>query len=82
MLSFLIRRLNLLLITAFILTIIAFVIDRTVAINYEATGLPQENYISQYISYLWHILSGNLGYSAIDEKGLLERGLVFFASTL
>ena len=82
MLSFLIRRLNLLLITAFILTIIAFMIDRTVSINHTTEKLAQGNFVLQYFSYLWQILSGNFGYSTIDQQGLLKRGLIFFASTL
>lgn len=82
MLSFLIRRLNLLLITAFILTIIAFTIDRTVAINSHSTLVSEGNYFTQYFSYLWNILSGNFGYSSIDNQPLFNRGLVFFASTL
>ena len=82
MLSFLIRRLNLLLITALILTIIAFMIDRTVTISHATTTLDQRNYIAQYFSYLWQIINGNFGYSSIDQHGLLKRGLVFFASTL
>ena len=82
MLSFLIRRLNLLLITAFILSILAFVIDRTVTINNHQLVNDQHDYVLQYFSYLWHILSGNFGISSVDGKPLFEKGLVFFASTL
>jgi len=82
MLPFLLRRLNLLVITAFILTIIAFVVDRIVAINNHSESLNQSNYLVQYFTYLWHILSGNFGQSSLDNHELLSRGLVFFASTL
>jgi len=82
MLSFLIRRLNLLLITAFILTIITFTIERTVAINSQSTLPIEGNYFTQYFSYLWNISNANFGYSSIDNQPLFERGLVFFASTL
>jgi cationic peptide transport system permease protein len=82
MLSFLIRRLNLLLITALILTILAFVLDRIVTINSHAAIIDNRNYLLQYFSYLWHIFSGHFGVSSIDGKPLFEKGLVFFASTL
>lgn len=81
MLSFLLRRLNLLLITALILTIIAFAVDRIVSVNAHAV-VSHNGYISQYFSYLWNILNGNLGYSSVDNQALLDRGLIFFASTL
>jgi cationic peptide transport system permease protein len=82
MLSFLIRRLNLLLITALILTILAFILDRTVTINSHTAISDNRNYILQYFSYLWHILTGHFGVSSIDGKPLFVKGLVFFASTL
>lgn len=81
MLSFLLRRLNLLLITALILTIIAFATDRIVSVNSE-TVVNSNGYIKQYFAYLWQIMNGNLGYSSVDNQSLLERGLIFFASTL
>ncbi|MBB1273772.1 MULTISPECIES: ABC transporter permease subunit [Psychromonas] len=81
MLSFLLRRLNLLLITALILTIIAFAVDRIVSVNADAV-VSHNGYISQYFSYLWNILNGNLGHSSVDNQALLDRGLIFFASTL
>ena len=80
MIPFLKRRLTLLLITAFILTIIAFVVDCIVSNNNDSA--EQNNYVFQYINYLWHIFNGNFGYSSLDNKALLNRGLVFFASTL
>ena len=80
MIPFLKRRLTLLLITAFILTIIAFVVDCIVSNNNDSA--EQNNYVFQYINYLWHIFNGNFGYSSLDNKALLNRGLVFFDSTL
>ncbi|TEW56094.1 ABC transporter permease subunit [Psychromonas sp. RZ22] len=82
MLSFLIRRLNLLLITAFILTIIAFAIDRSVTIESDLTLSEQPNYFFQYLSYLFNLLDGNFGYSSLDNQPLLTRGLLFFNATL
>ncbi|WP_299659744.1 ABC transporter permease subunit [uncultured Psychromonas sp.] len=81
MLSFLLRRLNLLLITALILTIIAFATDRIVSVNSE-TVINSNGYIKQYFAYLWQIMNGDLGYSSVDNQSLLDRGLIFFASTL
>ena len=81
MLSFLLRRLNLLLITALILTIIAFATDRIVSVNSE-TVVNSNGYIKQYFVYLLQIMNGDLGYSSVDNQSLLERGLIFFASTL
>ncbi len=81
MLSFLLRRLNLLLITALILTIIAFATDRIVSVNSE-TVVNSNGYIKQYFAYLLQIMNGDLGYSSVDNQSLLERGLIFFASTL
>ena len=80
MLSFLIRRLNLLFITALILTIIAFVIDRSVVINTNIG--TKDNYLIQYLHYLLNIITGELGNSSLDNKDLFERGLTFFSSTL
>jgi cationic peptide transport system permease protein len=81
MLSFLLRRLNLLLITALILTIIAFATDRIVSVNSE-TVVNSNGYVKQYFAYLLQIMNGDLGYSSVDNQSLLERGLIFFASTL
>jgi len=81
MLSFLLRRLNLLLITALILTVIAFATDRIVSINSE-TIVNSNGYIKQYFTYLLQIMNGDLGYSSVDNQPLLKRGLIFFASTL
>lgn len=82
MLSFLQRRLTLLFITAFILTIIAFIVDRVLVASHDPEVINHQNYFYQYSNYLWHILNGNFGYSSLDNKELIKRGLVFFASTL
>ena len=82
MLSFLIRRLNLLFITALILTIIAFIIERNVVINNTIIDTSSSNYLMQYLSYLMNIITGEFGYSILDNKPLLSRGLMFFSSTL
>jgi cationic peptide transport system permease protein len=82
MLSFLIRRFNLFFLTAFILTIIAFIIDRSVVPNSTIGSGKEHNYLIQYLSYVYSLLNGHFGYSALDGKNLLIRGLVFFASTL
>lgn len=82
MLSFLLRRLNLLLITAFILTVVAFIIDRNIMLTHQSADLPDSNYVSQYTQYLLNIINGNIGYSAIDHKPFLSSGLINFASTI
>ncbi|TEW49523.1 ABC transporter permease subunit [Psychromonas algicola] len=82
MLSFLIRRLNLLFITALILTIIAFIIEKNVVVNNTIIDTSSNNYLLQYFSYLINIITGEFGYSALDNQPLLARGLMFFASTI
>jgi len=81
MLSFLIRRLNLLFITALILTIIAFIINQNVVAS-SATQTSLSNYFLGYVNYLTHIITGDLGYSSLDNQPLLTRGLRFFSATL
>ena len=82
MISFLIRRLNLLFITALTLTIIAFIIEKNVVANNTIIDAASTNYVSQYFSYLMDIITGDFGYSNLDNKPLLPRGLMFFASTI
>jgi len=82
MLSFLLRRLNLLLITAVILTMIAFAIERSVSINDQVTTNDSASYAMQYLTYLFKVIQGDLGYSSIDNMPLLKSGLIFFASTI
>ena len=78
MLNYLFRRFNLLFITGFILTIIAF------ALTYWSTYKPtaETHYIVDYLEYISAILQGEWGFSAIDQEPILSKGLSAFASTL
>lgn len=77
MFNYLVRRIYLLCITAFILTIIAFTIKNlTVLDNFDG------NIINQYINYLISITRGELGVSIIDGQPILKVGLIAFSSTL
>ena len=78
MLNYLFRRLNLLFITAFILTVIAFAL--TYWSTYNQTSEP--NYILHYLEYISAILHGEWGLSSIDQQPILNKGLLAFASTL
>lgn len=79
MLNYLFRRLNLLLVTAFILTIIAFAL--TYWSTYEQTS--QSGYlILDYLEYIFALLQGNWGISSIDLQPILNKGVLAFASTL
>jgi len=82
MFQFLIKRLNLLFITAFILTIIAFLIDRAVVTNSHLISATDKNYVIQYVEYLYNVITGNFGYSTLDGSPLLSKGLTVFTSTL
>jgi len=82
MLSFLIRRLNLLFITAFILTIISFIIVQLLPNHLNAADTGKHNIVIEYLIYLFNLLTGTFGYSVIDNKPLLTQGLIYFASTL
>lgn len=77
MLNFLIRRIYLLCITAFILSLIAFTIDH-LAVHSFAT----ENVYILYKNYLSAIIQGDFGLSVIDQKPIITTGLSAFASTL
>ncbi|MFT6984998.1 MAG: cationic peptide transport system permease protein [Psychromonas sp.] len=78
MLNYLFRRLNLLSINAFILTVIAFIVTHWSNSN-AATDV---NYIVQYGQYMSSILQGEWGLSTIDQQPILSSGLTAFASTL
>jgi cationic peptide transport system permease protein len=78
MISYLFRRLNLLVITGFILTIISFLL--TLWTN--NTVIEEYQYITHYLSYMSNIVNGDWGTSIIDQQPLLEEGLIAFASTL
>ncbi len=77
MLNYLLRRFYLLCITAFILTLIAFVIEHW-TVHTELT----ENTFTHYFNYLSEISMGQFGYSVIDQQPIFNTGLIAFASTL
>lgn len=79
MLNYLIRRINLFFITAFILTIIAFVLTNW---SNGYTPTTKSNYIFRYFEYISSILQGEWGVSAIDHESILTKGLTAFTSTL
>ncbi|MEH6454269.1 MAG: ABC transporter permease subunit [Psychromonas sp.] len=78
MISYLFRRLNLLVITGFILTIISFMLT----LWSNDTGIERYDYIDHYISYMSDIFNGDWGTSKIDQQPLLEEAMIAFASTL
>ncbi len=78
MLNYLLRRLNLLLITAFVLTLITFALSSWSADNATANT----HYISHYLEYISAIVQGKWGLSAIDQQPILTKGLLAFAATL
>lgn len=77
MFNYLLRRIYLLCITAFILTLIAFTIE-----HWTVHTDINESTLSHYFNYLMAIFQGDLGYSIIDKKPMLSSGLIAFASTL
>jgi len=77
MLNYLIRRIYLLCITAFILTIVAFTIQN-LTVNNNIDG----NIFNQYISYITAASQGELGVSIINNQPILKEGLIAFSSTL
>ncbi|WP_019613413.1 ABC transporter permease subunit [Psychromonas ossibalaenae] len=77
MLKYLFRRLNLLLITAFILTVIAFMLQ-----HWSSSSIDNRNYFMLYGDYMANIFQGHWGISSIDQRPLLNKGLIAFASTL
>jgi len=77
MFNYLLRRIYLLCITAFVLTLIAFTIEHlTVHTHFR------ENTFTHYLNYISAILQGDFGYSIIDKKPILATGLIAFSSTL
>ena len=78
MLNYLFRRLNLFLITAFILTFITFSLTYWAAPEkYQAI-----NYIIHYIKYITGIVHGEWGVSVIDQQPILSKAASAFGSTL
>jgi len=77
MLNYFIRRIYLLAITAFILSVIAFTIK-----HWTVPGVIHDNILTDYWHYMLGLLQGDFGVSIIDNKPMLSTGLVAFASTL
>ncbi|PKF61146.1 peptide ABC transporter permease [Psychromonas sp. psych-6C06] len=77
MFNYFIRRLYLLAITAFILSILAFLIEHWTVHNH--TDL---NIFTHYFDYVIALLNGDFGLSSVDQKPIISTGLVAFASTL
>jgi cationic peptide transport system permease protein len=77
MLNFLLRRIYLLCITAFILTLIAFTIDHLTVHSFDT-----DNVYILYKNYLSAIIQGDFGLTLIDQQPLLTTGLSAFFSTL
>lgn len=77
MFNYLLRRIYLLCITAFILTLIAFTIHHW-TVEQPLSG----NTFEYYSRYLMSILQGDFGTSMIDNQPIFNRGLIAFASTL
>ena len=78
MLNYLLRRLNLLLITGFILTVFTFVITNWSTYEYSS----KSPYIVDYLNYLWSLLQGDWGISTSDQRPILMKGWLAFYSTL
>lgn len=80
MFNYLLRRLNLFIITAFILSVLAYLI--TYFTNDTDTNTPLIDLISLYFSYLGNIFNGQWGLSVIDQQPILAKGLRAFSLTL
>ncbi|MEI6895961.1 MAG: ABC transporter permease subunit [Psychromonas sp.] len=77
MFNYFIRRFYLLTITAFILTLLAFIIE-----HWTAHSDINDNMIFHYWDYMLAIMQGEFGYSTIDNQPIIRVGLIAFASTL
>lgn len=77
MFNYLLRRIYLLSITAFILTLIAFTVE-----HWTVHTHLDENTFSHYFSYLHNISQGDFGLSAIDNQAIFNTGIIAFFSTL
>lgn len=78
MLVYLIRRLNLLVITLFLLSIVAFFLQRQV----DTSFINSSHVFADYQRYLIAILSGDLGISTISGEPVLDEILRIFPATL
>lgn len=79
MLNYLFRRLNLLLITALILSIIAFIISLW---SSQDTPVEDINIFMLYLDYMANILQGQWGISIINQQSHMHNGFIAFSSTL
>jgi len=77
MLNYFIRRIYLLAITAFILSVIAFTIK-----HWTVPGVIYDNILSDYWHYMMGLLQGDFGVSIVNNQPMLSIGLIAFASTL
>lgn len=77
MLNYLLRRIYLLAITAFILTLLAFIIE-----HWTVHTDINENSFIHYLNYLSAITQGDFGLSSIDNQSVFSSGLTAFFSTL
>jgi len=76
MITYLIRRFNLLVLTGFTLILLAFLIQTSL------NGHPPDHYVYAYFKYVINIATGNWGLSIIDQQPILAKALTAFASTL
>ena len=76
MLYYILRRIGLFLITAFILSLIAYALQSWV------NGSAPVNYPLGYFNYILKIFNGNWGVSIIDHQPILSKGLTALAGTL
>lgn len=78
MLYYLFRRLNLLFITVFVLSIITFILT-----YFSSQNSSADIYSAiRYFEYIADILRGEWGVSSLDQQPILLKGLTAFASTL
>ncbi|MFO6422337.1 ABC transporter permease [Motilimonas sp. KMU-193] len=78
MLIYIIRRLNVLVITLFLLSVVAFLLQRQVITDFVNTS----NVLGDYQRYLMAMLSGNFGVSQASGNPVLQDILTIFPATL
>jgi len=79
MLNYLFRRIYLLIFTAFVLSIIAFMV--TLWSSPDMT-INHNNYVTLYLDYMRDILHGQWGTSLINQQSHMFNALIAFSSTL
>lgn len=75
MIYYILRRIGLFLVTAFILSLIAYALQSWV------NGSPPVNYFLGYFNYILQIFNGHWGLSVIDQQPILLKGLTALAGT-